>query len=124
MRRLLLVTLLAAVIAAAAILRQNALGLGIGVLAGAAFFLLALARGGGLMQARLPQFRKPGDPPRPPADPDAGIGIALAAAGIATGAVANIHYPYGFRVFYAFCVGAGAGLAVFLAWRNRDAPLP
>ncbi len=92
-----------------------AVGLIAGILAGVAFFFIALSRGQGIVNARLVK-----DPERPN-DPNAAISMGLGAAGIGCGAFANPNYPQSYRYFYLFCAIAGAMIALVAAWRNRNA---
>lgn len=106
------VILAALVIAVFALLHWNALGSALGIVIGAVFFAIALGRNNGLVNASL---RK--DPARPN-DPNAGISMGLAAAGIALGAMSNPHYPVLFHRFYVFCLAAGLVIAATLALRH------
>lgn len=83
-----------------------ALTVGIGI--GGLLFLLGMATGGGLGNAR--QFEKK------PADINARIGTCLAAAGIASAALGyDPPFPLPFRIFYGVCLAGGCLGAIWLA---------
>lgn len=110
-----LVLVFGAIIAFSALVgNYHFIGLVVGLVAGAGFVLVGMAHGGGLPETG---FAFGGERKR--ADPNAGIGTALAAAGIACAAVANPHFPASFRIFYGVCIAAGILIAAFLAWRHR-----
>jgi len=90
--------------------------LGIGIAIGAVLFLLGMAAGGALGNAR--QVGKA------PADINARIGVCLAAAGIASGALGREPpFPFSFRVFYAIILGIGLIGALTLAgWGMKTPP--
>jgi hypothetical protein len=115
MPRFMLVLVFGAIIAVSALVgNYHFVGLIVGLIGGAGFVLVGMARGGGLPEAG---FAFGGDRRR--GDPNASIGTALAAAGIASAAVANMHFPASFRIFYGVCIAAGILIATFLAWRHR-----
>ena len=91
------------------------IGLIVGLVAGVVFLLIGMASGGGLPEASIGMYGEK----RRGGDPNAAIGTALAASGIACWAVSNTHFPVPFRIFYGVCIGAGILIAVYLAWRNR-----
>jgi hypothetical protein len=79
-------------------------GIGVGVL----LFLLGMATGGSLGNAR--KFEKK------PADINARIGTCLAASGIASAAIGyNPPFPLSFRVFYGVCLGIACVGALILS---------
>ncbi len=83
-----------------------ALTVGIGV--GGLLFLVGMATGGGLGNAR--RFEKK------PADINARIGTCLAAAGIAAAALGyQPPFPLPFRIFYGVCLALGCLSAVGLS---------
>jgi len=83
-----------------------ALTVGIGV--GGLLFLVGMATGGGLGNAR--RFEKK------PADINTRIGTCLAAAGIASAALGyDPPFPLPFRIFYGVCLAAGCLGAVGLS---------
>lgn len=83
-----------------------ALTAGIGV--GGLLFLVGMATGGGLGNAR--RFEKK------PADINARIGTCLAAAGIAAAALGyDPPFPLPFRIFYGICLALGCLGAVGLS---------
>lgn len=102
--RLLLVGVCAALIAGATFTQHYWLALTVGIAVGGPLFLLGMAMGGGLGNAR--QFEKK------PADVNARIGTCLAASGIASAALGyDPPFPLSFRVFYGVilvigCLGA------------------
>ena len=96
--------------------RLAAVGMSVGLAAGIVYFFLALASGGGMINARLVR-----DPDRPH-DPNAAISMGLGAAGVASAAVVNLEYPVSFRTFYALCALAGLAIAVVNAYRYRLQP--
>ena len=122
MKRFLLTLLIGAAIAASDLTRHYAIGFGAGILFGAIFFLLGAANGGMRPVGLAAPHLMPKDMPKRSTDPNAGIGCALAAAGIASSVVSNLHYPFSFRIFYAFCIVAGVLIAAGLAWRARNLP--
>jgi len=91
-----------------------ALTVGIGV--GGLLFLVGMATGGGLGNAR--KFEKK------PADINARIGTSLAAAGIASAALGyDPPFPLPFRIFYGVCLTLGCLGAVGLSgWALREKP--
>jgi hypothetical protein len=50
-----------------------------------------------------------------PADPNASIGTAIAAAGIACSVVVDWHYPRPAHLFFGVCLIAGLAIALFRA---------
>ena len=89
-----------------------ALGQGLGLAAGALFFLYGVARGGMLGNARRFERR--------PADVHARLGVLLAAMGIAVGAIGHDPpFPLSFRVFYGAILAIAAVAALVLAARAR-----
>lgn len=111
MTRFLLVLATVIAIAALSLLRWHGAALGVGIGAGVVFFLLGAARGGSLGNAR--EFG------RAPADISSRLGVCLAAMGIASGTFGHDPpFPLSFRVFYGFCLAAGAAGALFLAGRG------
>lgn len=83
-----------------------ALTVGMGV--GGLLFLVGMATGGGLGNAR--RFEKK------PADINARIGTCLAAAGIASAALGyDPPFPLPFRIFYGVCLALGCLGAVALS---------
>lgn len=116
MPRMIVVLVLGVLIAVTALIGSfHFIGLIVGLIAGVAFVLAGMARGGGLPEASLGMYGEK----RKPGDPNTGIGTALAASGIACSVVSDTHFPIGFRIFYGVCIGAGILIAVYLAWRNR-----
>ncbi len=84
------------------------LALTVGIGAGGLLFLLGMATGGGLGNAR--RFEKK------PADINARIGTCLAAAGIASSALGHDPpFPLSFRIFYGVCLAAGCLGAIGLS---------
>ncbi len=112
MTRLLLVIAVAAAVLGLTLAHVYWLALSLGVAVGAAMFLLGMAAGGGLGNARAYGRR--------PADVGARIGVALAAMGIAVeGLRADGPYPPPFQMFCQACQWLGAVIAVVLAVRYR-----
>ncbi len=106
--RLLLVCACVAVIAGAVLTQRYWLALTAGMAVGGLLFLLGMAAGGGLGNAR--NFEKK------PADVSARIGTCLAAAGIASAALGyDPPFPPPFRIFYGVCLAAGCLGALALA---------
>jgi len=98
--RLLLVCACVLVIAGAVLTQRYWLALTAGMAVGGLLFLLGMAAGGGLGNAR--KFEKK------PADVSARIGTCLAAAGIASAALGyDPPFPLPFRIFYGVCLAAG-----------------
>ncbi len=98
----------ALLIAGATWAHQNGLALSVGIGIGGLLFLLGMATGGGLGNAR--RFEKK------PADINARIGTCLAAAGIASAALGyQPPFPLPFRVFYGVCLAVGCLGAVALS---------
>jgi hypothetical protein len=117
MIRLILVILTVAAVIALTLSQRYALAMGIGIVVGAVMFLLGMAAGGGLGNARAFD--------RKPQDVGARIGVALAAMSIAVeGLRADGPYPAKFRLFCAICQGLGALIALVLAVRYRSADPP
>ena len=116
MPRLALVLVVIAAVIGLTALHWFALAMTVGIGVGAVMFLLGMAAGGGLGNAR--QYGQK------PADVGARIGVALAAMGVAVeGLRADHYYPPTFRLFCAFCQGLGALIAVILAIRAHRASL-
>ncbi len=116
MKRLALVIVVAAAVIGLTALHLFALAMAVGIAVGAVMFLLGMAAGGGLGNAR--QYGQK------PADVGARIGVALAAMGVAVeGLRADHYYPPTFRLFCAFCQGLGALIAIVLAIRSRRAAM-
>ncbi len=114
MTRLIVVLLVAAAIIGSTLAHIYWLALTVGVVVGAGMFLLGMAAGGGLGNARA-YGKKPGDV-------GARIGVALAAMGIAVmGLRADGPYPPSFRLFCVACQAAGTLIAITLAIRYRRA---
>lgn len=82
-----------------------------GLIVGSVLMLRGIAAGGNLGNAR--QFEKK------PADMNARIGTCLAAAGIASAALGNSHFPVPFHVFYTACLVLALMGALALAWTGR-----
>ncbi len=98
--RLLLVCACVVVIASAVLTQRYWLALTAGMAVGGLLFLLGMAAGGGLGNAR--KFEKK------PADVSARIGTCLAAAGIAAAALGyDLPFPLPFRIFYGVCLAVG-----------------
>lgn len=98
----------ALVIAGAAFWHWYWLALTVGIGIGGLLFLVGMATGGGLGNAR--RFEKK------PADINARIGTCLAAAGIAAAALGyNPPFPLPFRVFYSVCLAAGCLGTIWLS---------
>ena len=114
--RLLLVSASLAVIVGAALTHRYGLGLTVGVAVGGLLFLLGIAAGGGLGNAR--KFEKR------PADISARIGTCLAAAGIAAAGLGyDPPFPPPFRDFYGICLGVACLGALALSVKGlQDAP--
>ena len=99
--RLGLVCVSAAAIVGATLTRHYWLALTAGIAVGGLLFLIGMATGGGLGNAR--RFEKK------PADINARIGTCLAAAGIAAAALGyQPPFPLPFRVFYGVCLAFGS----------------
>lgn len=114
MRRLILVIAVVIAVIGLTLAHVYWLALTLGVAVGAVMFLLSMAAGGGLGNARA-YGRKPGDV-------GARIGVALAAMSIAVeGLRADGPYPPPFRLFCHVCQAAGALIALILAVRYRRA---
>ena len=98
--RLGLVGAAAIVIAAATWAHGYWLALTVGIGVGGLLFLVGMATGGGLGNAR--RFEKK------PADVNTRIGTCLAAAGIASAALGyDPPFPLPFRIFYGLCLTLG-----------------
>ena len=90
--------------------RLYAPALVVGTAVGAFFLLRGMANGGGLGNVR--------GVGKKPADVSTRIGVALAAAGIASASLGHDPpFPAPFRVFYGACLVIGCLGAVFLAVR-------
>lgn len=117
MPRFVVVIAVAAAVIGLTAWHQYALAMTIGIAVGAGMFLLGMAAGGGLGNAR--------NYGQKPADVGARIGVALAAMGVAVEGLRDDHfYPAPFRTFCAVCQGLGALIAVVLAFRAWRAPAP
>lgn len=114
--RLGFVTIAALTVAGLTLAGWHAAALIVGIVSGAGLFLLGMATGGSLGNAR--QFGKA------PADVSARIGICLAAAGIASSSLGHDPpFPAPFRVFYGVCLAVACVGALFLAVNAlKDAP--
>jgi hypothetical protein len=120
--RFVVVCIVSVVILVADFTSHFAIALGAGVLVGAGYFILAVLAGGGMRPIGLAAPHLMASVPKQPTDPNAGIGCGLAAAGIASSVVTNMHYPVSWRIFYAFCIGAGVAIALWQSWRGRNKP--
>lgn len=110
MARFALVLLAALAVGGLTLAHLYALALTVGIVAGAALFLVGMAAGGSLGNARhLGQGK---------ADVSTRLGICLAAMGIAAAAVGNDHYPPPFRVFYGVVLAVAGLIALVLAARE------
>jgi hypothetical protein len=106
--RLLLACVCVVVVVGATWTQHNWLALTAGIAVGGPLFLLGMASGGGLGNAR--QFGKK------PADANARIGTCLAAAGIASAALGyDPPFPLPFRIFYGVCLAVGCLAALALS---------
>jgi len=94
--------------------RQSALALTVGMVSGAWWLLRGMALGGGMGNARQVG--------QSPADNSTRIGVCVAAAGIASAALAREMFPLPFRVFYGICLGLACLGAVWLAWKQPRSP--
>ena len=114
--RLGLVCACAGVVVYATWAQRNWLGLTAGIAVGGLLFLLGMAAGGGLGNAR--KFEKK------PADVNARIGTCLAAAGIAAAALGyDPPFPPPFRIFYGVCLALGCLGALALSVKGlKDTP--
>lgn len=90
--------------------RLNAAALTVGMVSGAWWLLRGMALGGGMGNARQVG--------QSPADNGTRIGVCVAAAGIASAALAREVFPLPFRVFFGVCFGLGCLGAVWLAWKQ------
>ena len=115
--RLVLVCVSVAAVAGATAAGRYWLALTVGIGAGGLLFLLGMAAGGGLGNAR--QFEKK------PADVNARIGTCLAASGIASSALGyNPPFPLSFRIFYGVCLAVACVGALILSAKGlKDTPL-
>ncbi|MGI4789202.1 MAG: hypothetical protein ACRYFS_10180 [Janthinobacterium lividum] len=106
--RLLLVCVTIAVVVGATVMQHHWLALTAGIAIGGPLFLLGMAAGGGLGNAR--KFEKK------PADLNARIGTCLAASGIASASLGyDPPFPLPFRVFYGVCLGFACLAALILS---------
>jgi hypothetical protein len=106
--RLLLACVCVVVVLGATWTQHNWLALTAGIAVGGPLFLLGMASGGGLGNAR--KFEKK------PADANARIGTCLAAAGIASAALGyDPPFPLPFRIFYGVCLAVGCLAALALS---------
>ena len=114
--RLLGVCACAVTIAAAVLTQRYGLALAVGIVVGGLLFLLGMAAGGGLGNART--FEKK------PADVSARVGTCLAAAGIAAAALGyDPPFPPPFRIFYGVCLAVGCLGALALSVKGlKDTP--
>lgn len=120
MTRFILIAVVGVIVAAADLTAHFAIAFGLCIILGAVFFLLGAAKGGMRPVGLAAPHLMPKDLPKRPTDPNAGIGCGLAASGIASSVVSNLHYPFPFRVFYGVCIVAGVLIALGLAWRDRN----
>lgn len=112
MIRLAIVIVVAIAVLALTWVHQDAVALAVGVAVGAVLFLIGVARGARLGNARGVTHKTP--------DVNARIGVALAAMGIAVeGIRLDSPYPGQFRAFCIGCQVVGAIIAVALAARYR-----
>jgi len=114
--RLLLVCACVVVIAGGALTQRYWLALTAGIAVGGLLFLMGMAGGGGLGNAR--KFEKK------PADVSARIGTCLAAAGIASAAMGyDPPFPPPFRAFYSVCLAIACLGALALSVKGlKDTP--
>ncbi len=114
--RLLLVCACVFVVAGAVLTQRFGLALTAGIAVGGLLFLLGMAGGGGLGNAR--KFEKK------PADVSARIGTCLAAAGVASAALGyDPPFPLPFRIFYGVCIVIGCLGALALSVKGlKDTP--
>ena len=114
--RLLLVCASLAAIIGAVITQRYWLALTAGIVVGGLLFLVGMAGGGGLGNAR--KFEKK------PADLSARIGTCLAAAGIAAAGLGyDPPFPPPFRAFYGVCLVLGCLGALALSLKGwKDTP--
>ncbi len=108
MKRVWIVLACVAVMIASVMLQKALIATIVGIVVGTPFFLVAFASGGGMAEVRITGGKKPNDP-------NASIGMGLAAAGIAATAMSNSDYPESFRIFYACCFAIGLLIAVIFA---------
>jgi hypothetical protein len=120
LNRLYIVAFTCAALAVSDLTAHFAIALIVGVLVGAGMFLLSMSHGGGLRPIGMAAPHLMKDIPKRPPDPNANIGCALAAAGIASSVVTNMHYPLPFRDFYGACIVIGIGIALVIAFRSRN----
>lgn len=109
MTRFVLSLVIVAAVGVLTLTHQYGWALLVGVLAGAGLFLVGMAVGGTLGNAR--QFGQK------PADVSTRVGVCLAAMGIAASAVGNEHYPPAFHVFFGILMGLAALIALVLSGR-------
>ncbi len=114
--RLLLVCACMVVIVGAVLTQRYGLALAAGIAVGGLLFVLGMAAGGGLGNAR--KFEKK------PADVSARIGTCLAAAGIAAAGLGyDPPFPPPFRFFYGICLGIACLGALALSVKGlQDTP--
>ena len=109
--RLALVFVAVAVVVGATWAGRYWLALTVGIGVGGLLFLLGMAAGGGLGNAR--RFEKK------PADVNARIGTCLAAAGIASSAIGyDPPFPLSFRIFYGVCLAVACLGALILSGKG------
>lgn len=101
------------------LLHNNGAALLVGLIVGAALFVMAFARGGGMVEANRLDRQSLGLAAPPRYDPASAVGTALAASAIASTAMVNAHYPASFRVFFTFCFYAGIAIAWIVSVRSR-----
>ncbi len=125
MGNLFVVTASTLIIAGAALLLHKPVySLIVGVLVGAVYFLIALARGGGIAEARI--TRSPGEA-RKPTDPAMATGIGLVIAGAAAPYMMNSDPNLSLSIHNWYRVLFAAGLLVALwfagktLWTKRQA---
>lgn len=94
--------------------RLNAAALTVGMVSGAWWLLRGMALGGGMGNARQVG--------QSPADNGTRIGVCVAAAGIASAALAREVFPLPFRIFYGVCLALACLGAVWLAWKQPPRP--
>lgn len=112
MIRLVIVAAVATAVLALTKIHQDAYALTLGVVVGATLFLIGVARGARLGNAREISHKTP--------DVSARIGVALAAMGIAVEGIRfDSPYPAQFRAFCVGCQVVGAIIAIALAVRYR-----
>ena len=126
MNRLIVVAASVLIILGAALLfHKPVISLIAGVLVGSFYFLTALARGGGIADARI--TRLPGEV-RKPSDPAISIGMGLAASGIAAPYMMSTdpNFSLSIHLWYYSIFAAGLLIALWFAgktlWTQRRVP--